>query len=293
MSRPEVSLVMAAWQPRPDWLRAAVASALGQVECNLELVVVDDGSSPSVAELLRDVGDERLRTIAVEHAGVAHARNLGAREALGTFVRYVDADDVLESGSTARLLSLSRDGAIAYGTTLVCDEELRPSRRIECALTGDLTVPCLLGQFDVRLSWLFPRDLVDAVGGWDSTFRVCEDWDFVLRALELAPARSDPAVALYYRRHNASLTRTAGVEEAEIAARRVVRRYFDRHPELSGTRLEKRAYAAVDIDKALGYAYARRRRRGLRRVSDAALRDPLAVLRSAPLLVGAFARPHR
>jgi glycosyltransferase involved in cell wall biosynthesis len=290
---PEVSLVMAAWQPRPDWLGAAVESALGQVGCTFELVVVDDGSSPPVDVLLGDVDDDRLRVIATEHMGVAHARNVGTRAAGGDFVRYLDSDDVLDAGSTARLLALARPGSIAYGTTVVCDEELRPSGRIECALEGDLSVPCLLGQFDVRLSWLFPRDVLELAGEWDAEFRVCEDWDFVLRALELAPARSDPAAALYYRRHQASLTRTAGVAEAERAARRVVRRYFERHPERRGTRLERRAIAAVDIDKALGYAYMRNRRRSLSRISYAALRDPLAMLRSAPLLLRALARGNR
>jgi glycosyltransferase involved in cell wall biosynthesis len=290
---PEVSLVMAAWQPRPDWLRAAVESALGQVDCTFELVVVDDGSSPSVDVLLGDVDDDRLRVVTSQHMGVAHARNVGTRAAGGDFVRYLDSDDVLDAGSTARLLALARPSSIAYGTTVVCDEELRPIRRIECALEGDLSVPCLLGQFDVRLSWLFPRDVLDLAGEWDSEFRVCEDWDFVLRALELAPARSDPAAALYYRRHQASLTRTAGVAEAERAARRVVRRYFERHPERRGTKLERRAIAAVDIDKALGYAYMRNRRRSLSRISYAALRDPLAMLRSAPLLLRALARGNR
>lgn len=293
MTSPDVSLVMAARQPKPEWLRAAVASALGQVGCALELVVVDDGSSPSVDELLGDIADERLRTVAVEHQGVAHARNIGTRAAKGEFVRYLDADDVLEQGSTARLLALARTGSIAYGTTIVCDEELRPYGRIECALEGDLTVPCLLGRFDVRLAWLFPRRVLDASGAWDSSFLVCEDWDFVLRALELAPARSDSAVALYYRRHDASLTRSAGVGEAETAARSVVRRYFERHPDLSGSRLERRALAAVDIDKALGYAYVRNRRSSLSRIRDAAFRDPMTVLRSSALLVKALARRER
>ena len=281
---------MAAWQPRPDWLRAAIASALAQVDCEVELVVVDDGSSPSVAEILGQTADDRLRIISLAHSGVAHARSVGARAAAGDFIRYFDADDVLEPASTARLVERAGNGSIAYGTTLVCDEDLRPVGRIECSLDGDISVPCLLGAFDVRLSWLFPRHVIERVGDWDSRFRVCEDWDFVLRALELEKARSDTEVALYYRRHNASLTRTAGVAEAEIAARRVVARYFERHPELAGTRLERRALAAVDIDKALGYAHARDRRASFRRIRDAARRDPLAVLRSAPHLASAIAR---
>jgi glycosyltransferase involved in cell wall biosynthesis len=290
---PDVSIVMAAWQPRVEWLRAAVASGLGQAGCAVEVVVVDDGSSPPVEELLAQVDDERLRIVSLPHRGVAHARNAGADAARGRFIRFFDADDVLEKGSTARLLELAKDGSIAYGTTLVCDEELEPVGAIECALEGDISIPCLLGAFDVRLSWLFPRAVVARIGGWDPAFRVCVDWDFVLRGLELAEARCDPEPALFYRRHGASLTRTAGVRDAEIAARRVVEGYFERHPELVGTRLERRAFAAVDIDKALGYAFVRNRRASLRLIGHAIVRDPLAVLRSAPQLAGAVARQFR
>jgi glycosyltransferase involved in cell wall biosynthesis len=290
---PDVSVVMAAWQPRPDWLRAAVRSALAQVGCAVEVVLVDDGSSPAVRETLREIRDDRLRIVSLPHGGVARARNAGTNVARGRFIRYLDADDVLETASTARLLALAKDGTIAYGTTMVCDENLAPLTSIACTLEGDISIPCLLGAFDVRLSWLFPRAVLQRVGDWDARFLVCEDWDFVLRALELAEARCDADAALFYRRHDASLTRTAGVQEAEKAARRVVARYFERHPELVGTRLERRAQAAVDIDKALGYASIRDRRSSLRLMRAAVLRDPIAVLRSAPQLAGAVARRAR
>ena len=290
---PDVTIVMAAWQPRRDWLQTAVSSALGQVGCSVEVVLVDDGSSPPVDRLLDTTADGRLRLLRLAHGGVARARNAGGAAARGRFIRYLDADDVLEAASTARLLELAERDSIAYGTTVVCDQELRPVGAIKCGLEGDLSIPCLLGAFDVRLSWLFPRGIVERVGGWDPAFRVCEDWDFVLRAIELADARCDASPALFYRRHEASLTRTAGVGEAERAARRVVARYFERHPELLGSRLERRALAAVDIDKALGYAAARDRRASLRLMRSAIRRDPLAVLRSAPELAGALARRFR
>lgn len=289
MTPPDVSIVMAAWQPRPHWLRAAVDSALNQVGCEVEVILVDDGSSPPVEDLL-DEQSTRLRLVRVTHGGAANARNAGGEAARGRFIRYFDADDVLEQGSSARLLELAKDGSIAYGTTVVCDENLEPVDSITCSAEGDIAVPCLLGEFDVRLSWLFPREVVADAGPWDSSFPVCEDWDFVLRALELAPARSDPAPALYYRRHDASLTRTSGVRAAETAARRVVARYIERHPELAGSRLERRALAAVDIDKALGYAFTRDRRASFRLIRRAVLRDPMAALRSAPQLARAVTR---
>ena len=65
----EVSLVLAAWNPRRDWLLEAVASALAEQEVRLELIVVDDGSEIPVGELLAEVEDERLRVLRVPHGG--------------------------------------------------------------------------------------------------------------------------------------------------------------------------------------------------------------------------------
>lgn len=239
---PLVSIVLCAWNPREDWLREAVASALGQEGCEIELVVVDDGSSAPVSELLADVDDPRLRFVRVEHGGLAHARNAGIGAAEGDFVRFADADDVLEPGSTARLLALAADGAIAYGATLICDENLRPIGAKRSQLEGWIAQECLLYRFDVRhMSMLFPRAVVDAVGEWDTSLFQCQDWDFVLRALEHAPARGEQEVATFYRRHGQA--QSANLARALEYESLVVDRYFERHPEQAGTRLEREARA--------------------------------------------------
>src|SRR5262249_25989588 len=177
-----------------------------QEECDLELIVVDDGSDRPVEELLADIDDPRLHVVRVEHGGLSRARDAGAAVATGRFLRFVDGDDVLAPHSCARLLRLTDDGAaIAYGATLVCDEQLRPVHNKTSHLTGWIAEDCLLYRFDVRhMSMLFPRSVVEAVGPWDPSLRQCQDWDFVLRALEHAPVRGETAVATLYRRHGAA-----------------------------------------------------------------------------------------
>lgn len=247
---PDVSIVMSAWKPRVDWFRDAVASALGQQGCDIELLVVDDGSPEPVAQLLRDVDDPRLRILRVEHGGIAHTRNAGIRAARGRCFRFVDADDRLELGSTARLLALARDGGtIAYGTTLVCDERLQPVGEKSSRLEGWVAEDCLLYRFDVKhMSMLFPRAVVEAVGDWEPSLVQCQDWDFVLRAVEHAPVRGDQEVASYYRRHGSS--QSANLDRALHFESRVVERYFERHPEQRGTRLEREARAKLLMVRA-------------------------------------------
>ena len=223
---------MPAWRPRRDWLRLAVTTALGQRGCDLELLVVDDGSPTPVALLLADIADPRLSVIRVEHGGVSRARNAGIDAAGGDFVRFVDADDAYEPGSTARLVGLCRGErlALAYGATVFCDERLRPQWKMTSSLEGDVAEQALLARFFVRpQSVLMTRELVHRTGPWDSSFTVSEDWDYLVRALERAPAYGERATATLYRRHAgaASDDVTAGME----GARRVAERYFERNPD--------------------------------------------------------------
>ncbi len=248
--QPLVSIVLCAWRPRPDWLREAVASALAQRDCQLEVVVVDDGSPTPVADFLVDMEDARLRVLRVEHEGLASARNAGVRAARGEFLRFADADDVFESGSTARLLSLAGEAeTISYGATLVCDTALRPLAVKSSRLEGWVAEQCLLYRFDVKhMSMLFPRSVVERVGVWDTTLRQCQDWDYVLRALEMAPVRGEQRIETYYRRHESSAS--ANVEGALLYESLVVKRYFERHPELAGTSLEREAQAKLLMVRA-------------------------------------------
>jgi glycosyltransferase involved in cell wall biosynthesis len=297
MSGPEgssslVSLIMPVWQPRRDWLVAAVVSALAQRDCRLELIVVDDGCPEPVANLLTLIRDQRLRVIRIEHAGSDAARNAGILHARGDRIRFVDSDDVLPPDSTRHLGSfMDGDGVIGYGATMNCDEELRLGSLIASDLQGDVVAECLLGRFDTRLpALLFPRRVVEAAGPWAPGFRINGDWDFVLRALEHARVRGDRTVVLHYRRHPQSKTGTADIAAGEEAWRQLIARYFARHPEQSGTRLERRAWAAVDLSKGCAYRHAGHYREAFHRLVRALPRNPRAGARELVLLA---VRPAR
>lgn len=279
MSGPLVSLIMPAWRPRPDWLAQAVTAALDQRESEVEVLVVDDGSPEPVADLLSDFDDARLRPIRVEHGGAAHAKNAGMAEAGGEYLRFIDADDVIEPESTRELLALTegRSDLIAYGATLFCDEELQPLWTMTSSLEGDAVIACLLGRFTTRPhAFLFPRPVLDATGVWNPEMSVSEDWDFILRALEHAPVRGTQSVATRYRRHGGGLT--SDPAEAERGAREVVARYFERHPDQRGTALERKARAMVEAHAGRVYATHGQLGRGLGRLARAAATDPGAVL---------------
>jgi glycosyltransferase involved in cell wall biosynthesis len=285
-----VSHLLPVWNARRDWLLASVRSVLAQDGCELELVVVDDGSEVPVHEVLAEISDRRLRVVRTEHVGVSHARNVAVEQARGDFLRFVDGDDVLPRSSAAQLVAVGRrEGALAYGWTTFCDERLRPLWTMRCDVAGDAVEACLLGRFNARLpAILFPRRVVEAIDGWDPAFRVSGDWDYVLRALEVAPVVNVPATVAYYRKHGSSVTaRGAG---AAAGGALVLDRYLARHPDERGTSLERRARAGVDATAARALLARRRVRDGVAAAARAAAADPRSLLdeawRAAPALAG-------
>jgi glycosyltransferase involved in cell wall biosynthesis len=290
-----VSLIMPVWRPRPAWLHEAVSSALEQRQVDTELIVVDDGNAEPVAPLLSEVTDERVRILRVEHNGVSTARNAGIAAARGTHFRFLDADDVFDPDGTRRLLELlgGADDRIAYAATLYCDEQLNPVWTMTCNIQDAAREACLLGRFTVRLpALMFPRRVVEATGEWDPTMSVSQDWDYVLRALDHATVSGQPFVAARYRRSPASAT---GDADAGLAGgRRVIEKYFERHPDERGSSLSRKAEAALEATLARAYLMRGARRQALRSAGRALSRDPLALLREATSVVSAaHARARR
>jgi glycosyltransferase involved in cell wall biosynthesis len=298
MSAPLVSLVMPVWRPRRDWLLQAVRSALAQRDCKLELIVVDDGNPEPLDELLAEVRHPALRLVRAPHGGPSEARNVGVREARGRLIRFVDADDVYEPDSTARLARLigDDDGVIAYGRTVFCDEGLRPVWTMSTRLEGWIAEEAVLGRFRVRTqSLLFPAAVVRAAGPWDPSFPVCHDLEFIARALEHAPVRPDPGIATWYRKHEDSVS--SDFERGDDDIRRVIEGYLERHPERRGSVFERRAVASRHAVAARARAMRGMAGPALRRLGQSLALDPREAAIEAgaalPALRGHVARKVR
>jgi glycosyltransferase involved in cell wall biosynthesis len=243
-----VSVVMCVLSPREDWFHDAVASVLADDAVD-ELIVVDDGSPEPVEPLLTRHEDPRVRVVRVEHGGQSNARNAGVRASQSAYVRFVDADDVVEPGGTRALLELADEHTVAYGATQICDADMRPLSVMTSTLEGRIAEECLLYRFDVRhMAMLFPRRVLEQIGGYEPALVQCQDWDLVLRACEVAQVRGTRDVVLRYRRHGSSMS--SNLERAMHFESVVVDRYFERHPEQRGSRLEREARAKLLLVRA-------------------------------------------
>lgn len=180
----------------------AVRSVLSQRFRNLEVIVVDDGSTDDTAARLAAVTDPRLRVIMGRHAGVSAARNLGVSKASGPLISFLDSDDLWHPDKLAVEVAFltrhpevhavftdleKRHGAQVFPSFM--RETAVFSRRLEHATYPDGLVLearemrlCLLEEVPIKPSALtMRRAAFDAIGGFDETWSSSEDWEFLLR----------------------------------------------------------------------------------------------------------------
>ena len=91
-TKPLVSVILPVFNGE-QFLSQAIDSVLGQTYSNLELIIIDDGSTDNTSEIINNYTDTRIKSIQQNNAGPSAARNRGVEEAVGDFVAFIDADD--------------------------------------------------------------------------------------------------------------------------------------------------------------------------------------------------------
>lgn len=115
MGEEKITVVVPAYNNAP-WLPRCLDSLLNQTHQNLEIIVVNDGSTDDTASVLEMYAarDSRVKPVHKENGGVTSARLRGVAEAAGDWVGFVDGDDEVEPDMYARLLKNAR----AYGADI-------------------------------------------------------------------------------------------------------------------------------------------------------------------------------
>lgn len=115
-------------------------SILGQTYSNIEIIVVDDGSTDDTFTICRDVtaSDRRVRLIHAEHKGLSSARNIGLDNAMGDYIMFVDGDDLLDARAIDYLVWLARRYSVPLVTC--CYEKIRCREEYCGSVSGETQV---------------------------------------------------------------------------------------------------------------------------------------------------------
>ncbi len=214
-STPLVSVIIPTYN-RVGYLREAVASVFAQTYSSWQLIVVDDGSTDDTARYLSAAADPRLHVVRRTHAGIpAVARNAGIANASGTYVAFLDSDDVWAPNK----LAMQVDHVLANPTCRwaytgfgMIDQNGKEIP-VRCGgpwepLSGRILRKLLTTDAAAAISTvLCERSLALEVGGFDETIPYPEDYDFCLRLAERADVIAVAETLCWIREHGERRTR--------------------------------------------------------------------------------------
>jgi glycosyltransferase involved in cell wall biosynthesis len=185
---PAVSVLMAVHNGAP-LVAAAVASVLGQSDGDLELIVIDDGSTDATAELLAAVDDPRLRPHRQARTGLTRALNRALAVARGPLVARLDADDLAlpERLARQRAFLAAHPEVGLLGTAAREEDPGGGAARVVQPPTADAALRRALIRANpfVHSSVMVRRELLERAGGYDERLAVAQDYDLWMRLARL------------------------------------------------------------------------------------------------------------
>jgi glycosyltransferase involved in cell wall biosynthesis len=230
---PRVTVLIGCWNNGAT-LPKAINSVLSQTISELELIVVDDGSTDGTAELFRGIADPRVRYLPLEHMGIARSLNHGLREAAAPVVAIQDADDWSLPERLERQLAVleARPEVAVVGCRL---REVGPEKEKLQPRTAFVAgeVNRVLMRFNPipNSGAAFRRDAVLAVGGYDPQYRYAMDYDLWLRIAdehviftidEVLAVRRMSGSNVAARAERAQIRETLGIRAATMRRRRTL-----------------------------------------------------------------------
>lgn len=227
MIKPLVSVIIPVYNAE-GYLAQTIASAKAQTLANIEIVIIDDGSTDGSLALAKKHQSETIKVFSRENKGASAARNLGLKMSCGEYIQFLDADDLLSANKIeeqVRLLMLNPGYVALCRTSHFFDGEdplSHPPIKEWYEEGSDDPVDFLIKLYGGSLigegyggmiqpnAWLTPRDLIDKAGPWNEMRNPDDDGEFFCRVILASKGIKYAADATnYYRKFKETSTWSA------------------------------------------------------------------------------------
>lgn len=250
----KVSVIIPAYN-MADLTVRTVESVLKQTYENIEVIVIDDGSTDNTRERLASYTD-RIKYIYKENGGACSARNMGIRLATGDYIGLLDCDDMYlphKIEKSVNYLEKHPDFGFVHTPVYFIDENdtiLRLYALPESRSTGWIVKKLLSRNFICNSTSVIRRSCFEKTGLFDEALFTHADWDISLRLAEKYKVGYISTPFTYYRKSTGYILKH--LEQSKKEGLAVLQKAFERNPHLS-TRLKKKLVSDVYLRNAVGY----------------------------------------
>jgi glycosyltransferase involved in cell wall biosynthesis len=280
------------------YVERTLLSAINQTYRDLEIVVIDDGSSDDTRNIISSYmhKDKRVWLLTQQNAGVAAARNAGIRASIGRFIAPLDADDLWHpekiERQVCRLHSVGPKVGLVYCGSVLIDANdyvlRRPVGLDSFDFEGKIVPALIWRNFGCASVPLIRREAMLSAGGYDERLRAaraegCEDKDLYLRLAENWSFARVAATLVGHRVHLDSMSHR--VRSMYRSHRNVVEAAYRRNPHLP-RKLIRWSNARVSLACAVRSTMKQNTFEGLGFLLRALVKDPAYVFTSSFRLTG-------
>lgn len=232
---PQVSVIVPLYNAAAT-ITQTVESVLTQTLTDLEVIVVDDGSTDQSLAAVNAISDPRLKVLSFDNAGAPVARNRGIAAATSDLIALLDADDYWAPEKlTDQVAALTKhpEAALAYSWSDYIDQQgnyMCPGKRNVVSGPPDSTYAQLLisNFLENGSTPLIRKAVLDQVGGFDESLPSAQDLDLYLKIAARYAFVTVPKVQVYYRITSGSIT--SKLLEHEHRTLQFIERSFEQAP---------------------------------------------------------------
>ena len=232
MRRPLVSIIIPCYNSE-SFVSEAIQCSLDQTYEPCEIIVIDDGSTDRSAEIIESFGD-RIQHVRSSNKGGCSARNLGLEKAKGSFIQFLDSDDLMATDKIEKQLATLIDcensmSACPYVDFEASINEIDGSIDLSPLTVSSNPFEWIIEKISTHSSkgsvthcFLTPRELIRRAGFWNENLKINQDGEFFTRVLlQAQKIHFEVDTQVYYRRHqnpSVSKSRTSDHVTSSIEA---------------------------------------------------------------------------
>ena len=263
---------------RADYIALTIESVLKQTYDNIEVIVIDDGSTDNTAQVVKPFA-RKVRYVLQANAERGASRNHGLRLAKGKYIAFLDSDDLwLPDKAAAGIHFLERNPEVG----LLCTDALqingsgKETGTLRAhGMSGRVTGRLLQKNFVIMPTHLARTSVVREIGGFreERELSGSEDWEMWVRLSIVADVAYIPEITAKYRVHTANTMSSAAGMQRSMGRAAQLFRQSEQLAHSYGRSLRKMD-ANIALVNAINYCSQGDRRRSVRLLTDAFSSDP-------------------